>query len=156
MPRLNSPDTAKLKTDAQKVVSTIRSNNAKTRAYCQLNILGGRMAEAAEKNDQKAEALFQKVDDLENQLGPEYRTLFDALYEVDPDSKDLQDIMSMFNTLDESLSALTATALSEQASPTRLVTTKVRGYKKMPPALRDAIAADAIFGALLLLRTLLS
>jgi uncharacterized protein (DUF1810 family) len=97
------PDTAKLKADAQKVVSTIRSNEAKTRAYCQLNILGDRLAEAAEeKNDQKAEALFQKVDDLENQLGPEYRTLFDALYEVDPDSKDLQDIMSMFNTLDES------------------------------------------------------
>jgi uncharacterized protein (DUF1810 family) len=97
------PDTAKLKADAQKVVSTIRSNEAKTRAYCQLNILGDRLAEAAEeKNDQKAEALFQKVDDLENQLGPEYRTLFDALYEVDPDSKHLQDIMSMFNTLDES------------------------------------------------------
>jgi hypothetical protein len=35
------------------------------------------------------------------------------------------------------------------------VTTKMRGYKKMPPALRDAIAADAIFGALLLLRMLL-
>jgi len=97
------PDTAKLKADAQKVVSTIRSNEAKTRAYCQLNILGDRLAKTAEeKNDQKAEALFQKVDDLENQLGPEYRTLFDALYEVDPDSKHLQDIMSMFNTLDES------------------------------------------------------
>src|SRR4029077_16195746 len=51
------PDTAKLKADAQKVVSTIRSNIAKTQAYCQLNILGGQMVEAAEgKNDQKAEA----------------------------------------------------------------------------------------------------
>jgi hypothetical protein len=35
------------------------------------------------------------------------------------------------------------------------VTTKVRGYRKMPRALRDAIAADAIFGALLLMRALL-
>jgi hypothetical protein len=35
------------------------------------------------------------------------------------------------------------------------VTTKVRGYKKMPRALRDAITADAIFGALLLVRALL-
>jgi hypothetical protein len=33
--------------------------------------------------------------------------------------------------------------------------TKVRGYKKMPRALRDAITADAIFGALLLLRALI-
>ena len=35
------------------------------------------------------------------------------------------------------------------------ITVKLRGYKKMPHALRDAIAADAIFGVLLLLRALL-
>jgi hypothetical protein len=35
------------------------------------------------------------------------------------------------------------------------ITVKLRGYKKMPHALLDAIAADAIFGALLLLRALL-
>ena len=34
------------------------------------------------------------------------------------------------------------------------VTAKLRGSKKMPRALRDAITADAIFGALLLIRTL--
>jgi len=32
---------------------------------------------------------------------------------------------------------------------------KARGYKKMPRALRDAIAADAIFGVFLLVRALL-
>jgi hypothetical protein len=35
------------------------------------------------------------------------------------------------------------------------ITVKLRGNKKMPHALRDAIAADAIFGALLLLRAFL-
>ena len=35
------------------------------------------------------------------------------------------------------------------------ITVKLRGYKRMPHALRDAIAADAIFGALLLLHSLL-
>jgi hypothetical protein len=35
------------------------------------------------------------------------------------------------------------------------VITKVRGYKKMPRGLRDAITADAIFGALLVVRALL-
>ena len=35
------------------------------------------------------------------------------------------------------------------------ITVRLRGYKKMPHALRDAIAADAIFGALLLLHSLL-
>jgi heme/copper-type cytochrome/quinol oxidase subunit 3 len=33
--------------------------------------------------------------------------------------------------------------------------TKARGYKKMPHALRDDIAADAFFGVLLLLRAML-
>jgi hypothetical protein len=35
------------------------------------------------------------------------------------------------------------------------VTTKVRGSKKLPAPLRDAIAADAVFGALLLMRAVL-
>jgi hypothetical protein len=55
-----------------------------------------------EKDSKKAEALFQRVGDLEKQLGPQYRALFDALYDADPNSKDVQDIMSMFDKLDES------------------------------------------------------
>jgi hypothetical protein len=97
------PNMAKLKADAQKIVSTIRGDKAKTQAYCQLNSLGGQMVEAArEKDSKKAEALFQRVDDLEKQLGPEHHALFDALYDADPNSKDVQDILSMFNKLDES------------------------------------------------------
>ena len=96
------PNTAKLKADAQNVVSDIRSDKAKTQAYCQINSLGGQMVEAAqEKDSKKAEALFQRVDDLEKQLGPQYHTLFDALYEADPNSKDVQDVLSMFDKLDE-------------------------------------------------------
>jgi len=97
------PNMAKLKADAQKVVSAIRGDKAKTQAYCQINSLGGQMVEAAhEKDSKKAEALSQRVDDLEKQLGPEYHALFDALYDADPNSKDVQDIWSMFNKLDES------------------------------------------------------
>ena len=97
------PDTAKLKADAQKAVSDIRGDKDKTQAYCQINSLGAQMVEAAqEKDSKKAEALFQRVDDLEKQLGPQYHALFDALYDADPNSKDVQDILSMFNKLDES------------------------------------------------------
>jgi hypothetical protein len=97
------PNTAKLKADAEKVVSDIRGDKAKTQAYCQINNLGGQMVEAAQdKDSKKAEALFQRVDDLETQLGPQYRALFDALYDADPNSKDVQDILSMFESLDES------------------------------------------------------
>jgi sensor domain CHASE-containing protein len=96
------PNTAKLKADAQKAVSDIRGDKAKTQAYCQINSLGAQMVEAAqEKDSKKAEALFQRVDDLEKQLGAQYHALFDA---ADPNSKDVQDILSMFNKLDESCS----------------------------------------------------
>jgi hypothetical protein len=97
------PKTAKLKADAEKVVTDIRGDKAKTQAYCQINNLGGQMVEAAQdKDSKKAEALFQRVDDLGTQLGPQYRALFDALYDADPNSKDVQDILSMFESLDES------------------------------------------------------
>ncbi len=72
-------------------------------AYCQINSLGAQMVEAAQEKDSKnAEALFQRVDDLEKQLGPQYHALFDALYDADPNSKDVQDVLSIFNKLDES------------------------------------------------------
>jgi DNA repair ATPase RecN len=97
------PNTAKLKADAQKVVSIIRGDKAKTQAYCQINSLGGEIDMAAQaKDEQKADALTKKINELEKQLGPEYLALFDALNDADQDSKDFQDILSMFDTLDQS------------------------------------------------------
>ena len=97
------PDMAKLKDDAQKVVSIIKSDKAKTQTYCQINSLGGEIDLAAQARDeQKADALNQKINDLEQQLGPEYLALFDALNNADPNSKDFQDIMLLFENLDNS------------------------------------------------------
>ena len=97
------PDTAKLKADAQKVVSIIRGDKAKTQAYCQINSLGGEVDMAAQaKDEQKADVLTKKINELEKQLGPEYLALFDALNNADQDSKDFQDILSMFDSLDQS------------------------------------------------------
>jgi hypothetical protein len=55
-----------------------------------------------EKNDKKAEELFQQIDELEDQLGPEYHALFNALYDADPNSKDVQEVLSMLDRLDDS------------------------------------------------------
>ena len=96
------PDMAKLKADAQKVVSVIRGDKAKSQTYCQINSLGGEIDLAAQARDeQKADALTKKINDLEKQLGPEYLALFDALNNADPNSKDFQDIMSLFENLDK-------------------------------------------------------
>jgi hypothetical protein len=97
------PNTAKLKADAQKVVTIIRGDKAKTQAYCQINSLGGEVDMAAQaKDEQKADVLTKKINELEKQLGPEYLALFDALNDADQDSKDFQDILSMFDSLDQS------------------------------------------------------
>jgi hypothetical protein len=47
-----------LKADAQKIVSNIRGDKAKTQAYCQINSLGGQMVEAAQEKDSKKATLL--------------------------------------------------------------------------------------------------
>ena len=97
------PNTAKLKADAQTVVNIIRGDRAKTQAYCQINSLGAEIDQVAQARDeQKADALTKRINDLERQVGPEYLALFDALNNADQNSKDFQDILSVFDTLDES------------------------------------------------------
>jgi predicted transcriptional regulator len=89
-----------LKEDAQKVVSIITSDKAKTQIYCQIADLGEQLDR--EKNSKKAETLFQKMNELEKQLGPEYLAFVETTKEVDPNSKDGQDIVSIFDELDAS------------------------------------------------------
>jgi hypothetical protein len=47
------PNMAKLKADAQKVVSIISGDKAKTQTYCQINDLGGQIGEANEEQGQQ-------------------------------------------------------------------------------------------------------
>ena len=99
------PNTAKLKADAQKVVSIISSDKSKTQSYCQIANLSDQVEQAAQEKDRKkVEELLQKIIELEKQLGPEYLALVDALFNnnnMDPNSKDVQEIVSMFDRFDE-------------------------------------------------------
>jgi len=88
------PNMAKLKADAQKVVSIISGDKAKTQAYCEINDLGGQIGEANEdQGNKKAEALSRKVSELEKKLGPEYVAL---------NSPEGADISSILEPLDDS------------------------------------------------------
>ena len=70
------PDSAKLKADAQKVTSPIRGDKAKAQTYCQLDSLSEQIDEAARAKDtKKVEALTERANELEKQLGPEYHAL---------------------------------------------------------------------------------
>ena len=97
------PDAAKLKSDARKVVSIIKSDKAKTESFCQMEILGKQVDKAIQEKDTKgAMALSQRVVDAGKQLGPEYAALVDALGNIDANSTDRQEIESMFDKLDAS------------------------------------------------------
>jgi hypothetical protein len=97
------PDAAKLMADARNLVSIISSDKAKTQTYCQLGIVGEQMNQALQAKDKKKfEELVQKLAELEKNLGPEYRGLFESLGKVNLTPKDGQEIVSMFDTLDNS------------------------------------------------------
>lgn len=96
------PNVAKLKADAQKVVSMIQGDKTKARVYCQINALDEQIGEADRKNDKKkAEALSKQVTELEKKLGPEYLALAVDLNNVNPNSPAGQEIDSMLASLDD-------------------------------------------------------
>jgi peptidoglycan hydrolase CwlO-like protein len=69
--------------DAQKVVTIISGDKAKTQAYCDIRKLSEQIAEAsAKKDDKTVEKLSLKIETLEKALGPEYVALVDGLPDI--------------------------------------------------------------------------
>jgi len=94
------PNAAEL---AQKVVGVIAGNKTKTQIYCQVLDLSDELDQVDQKKEsEKAEDLSQKINELQKNLGPEYLALLEALKNVDPNSKDGQEIVSIFDKLDSS------------------------------------------------------
>ena len=90
------------KGDAQRVVTIISGDKAKTQIYCEIQKLTEQMEQVYEKNDSKtADELSEKIDTLEDTLGPEYAELINGLQDIDPEKDKLgAEIMSMFEALD--------------------------------------------------------
>ena len=95
--------TAKVtKADAQKVLTIISRDRAKSQTYCDIGKLGEQIEEANQKKDSKtSDELSQKMKDLEKKLGPEYVALMDGFQEIDRDSEDGQEIGSVLAVLDK-------------------------------------------------------
>ena len=92
-----------LKADAQKVVSIIKGDKAKTQVYCEINDLSEQIGETDQKKDDKnAEALSQQVTELQKKLGPEYLALVNNLNNMDPNSPEGREIDSILAPLDDS------------------------------------------------------
>jgi hypothetical protein len=69
-------------------------------SYCQILDLIAQLN--SEKDSKKTKALSQKIDQLQKQLGPEFRALVNGLNRVDLNSPDGWEILSIIKTLDQS------------------------------------------------------
>ncbi|MGC1610355.1 MAG: hypothetical protein WA801_12165 [Pseudolabrys sp.] len=87
---------------AQTLVKTISTDKAKTQTYCDIGKLGDQIEEAEQKKDLKRiDELNRKMDELATKLGPEYVALMSDLQDIDPSSKEAQDISSTLEGLDK-------------------------------------------------------
>jgi hypothetical protein len=84
-----SPSAAKLsKGDAEKVVTIISGDKAKTKTYCDMEKLAKEIEEAHKKKDGKTiTESYQKIETLEKTLGPEYAALIDGLQDIAKDEE---------------------------------------------------------------------
>lgn len=90
------------KAEAERVVKMISSDKAKTALYCQIADLGDQIGQAVEKNDnKKADELADKADALGVKIGPEYIALMDGMQEIDPTTKEGEDIEKTLADLDK-------------------------------------------------------
>ena len=88
------------KADAQNVVQIITSDKAKTQAYCDLT----KFEEVSSKQFGKrrtVEMLTKQAEALVDKLGPEYFKLMDGLEQVDPNSNEAKEFMSILSELDK-------------------------------------------------------
>jgi hypothetical protein len=89
------------KADVQKVVQIITADKAKLATFCKLAALDEQMAQADQARDnKKLEELGKQADDLQKGLGPDYLRVTAGLSQVDPRSKEGQDLIAEFEALD--------------------------------------------------------
>jgi hypothetical protein len=96
------PTVKATRADADKVVKVISADKAKTKAYCDMAKLGEQIDAAEQKKDQKTvDALSKQMDALSEKVGPEYVSLMTKMQDVDPNSKEGQDINASLEGLDK-------------------------------------------------------
>jgi ABC-type transporter Mla subunit MlaD len=89
------------KGDAQKVVTIISGDKAKTQTYCDMKKLAEQIEEASAKKDaQTVNELSQKVEALEKTLGPEYAALLDGFEDIAKDDQLGEEFESAVAALD--------------------------------------------------------
>ena len=88
---------------AQPEAAKFSGDKAKIQTYCDIANVGEQMNQAVQAKDKKKfDELAQKLPELEKNLGPEYLGLVESLGKMNLPPKDGQEIVSMFDKLDDS------------------------------------------------------
>ena len=79
-----------------------RGDQQKIDAYCEFADLTEKFDQAVEEeNTKKAEELFQRGEELQKKLGPEFAALADGIRNADVSSHDVREISSIIGNLNE-------------------------------------------------------
>jgi hypothetical protein len=90
------------KAAAQKVIQIISADKAKTKLYCDIAALSEQIDAASQKKDEKkVDELAQQAEDMGGKIGPEFVALMDGLQDMNPDSKEAEEIGNMLEALDK-------------------------------------------------------
>jgi hypothetical protein len=88
-------------THAQNAFKIISGDKARTRIYCDMAKVFDQIERAGEKDTNRTDKLYRKMNELAKKLGPDYAALVYGLPKVDPNSKDAREINSTFAALDK-------------------------------------------------------
>jgi len=96
------PSASQLKEHAQNAVKIISGDKQKIDAYCEFADLTDKFDQAVEEeNTKKAEEQFQKGEELQAKLGPEFAALADGIKNADVSSQDVREIGSIIGNLNQ-------------------------------------------------------
>ncbi|MBX6328602.1 MAG: hypothetical protein IRY89_08505 [Pseudolabrys sp.] len=86
--------------DAERVVKLISADKAKIKTYCDMVKLGDAVQEAEQKKDnKKMEEIGKRMDEMSQQLGPEYVALMESMENLS--EKEAEAIGTVLERLDK-------------------------------------------------------
>ena len=89
-------------TDVRHLADEIAGDKSKLESYCSLGKLHDEMQQAVENNDLHAiDALTERINTLEQTLGPEYDRVIDGLDQIDLNTAKGQHLADVFKSLQD-------------------------------------------------------
>jgi hypothetical protein len=97
--KTQQPSVDKLKSEARDIVKIVNGDKLKSLTYCEIVELNDQIDQ--EEDPIEVQELSQKRDKLEDKLGSKYVAFVAGFMNIDKDSRDYQEIVSILEPLDK-------------------------------------------------------